>query len=282
MGTYVKIKKSLFMNKKLSKIQNWKYSSFESLKVGSSLGHKSLYLSKTRFWHPLMSNYILGIRNDITIINTEKTKRCILKAFYMVALLLKKRGHILVINTNPEFSRICKNFSLLTLQNKTNLISPNFSKYSHLKSPTLSYCCYKWVGGTLTNWKQVSKAIYTFALFTERCEPFLKNNSIEFPKYQKIKDCFQGLLTNKNGKVFLTFNEKPDLIFLMNPNENRNIINEANHLSIPIVAFTESNTDLKGISYPIPINNYSSEVLYYCLKKIVLLSSSSVGLGTNY
>jgi small subunit ribosomal protein S2 len=260
------------MDKKQRKTQKWKYASYHNLKVGSNLGNKSLYLSKTKFWHPLMSNYILGVRNGVSIINTQQTKQYMLKAFYMIALILRKKGHVLVINTNPEFSRICKNFSILTLQNKTNFIYKNYDKYNHLKSSSISYCCYKWIGGTLTNWKQVSKAIYTFAKFSERCESFLIQNNIEFPKYQKVKDCFEGLLTNKNGKIFLTFSEKPDLIFLMNPNENRNIINEANHLSIPIIAFAESNTNLIGISYPIPINNYSIDVIYYCLKKIVQIS----------
>lgn len=269
----IKIKKVyIMMNKKQRKTHNWKYSSFKNLKAGNNLGHKSLYLSKTRFWHPLMSNYILGVRNGISIINTQQTKKSLLKAFYMAALILKKKGHILVINTNPDFSRVCKNFSILTLQNKTNFAYKNYSKYSHLKTPLISYCCYKWIGGTLTNWKQVSRAIYTYAKFSERCESFLIHNNIEFPKYQKIKNCFEGLLKNKNGKIFLTFNEKPDLIVLMNPNENRNIINEANHLSVPIVAFAESNTNLQGISYPIPVNNYSINFIYYCLKKLVQIS----------
>lgn len=260
------------MNQKQFKKDDWTSSSYASLKIGINLGHKSLYLSKTKFWHPLMSDYLLGIRNGVSIISTQQTKKCLLKAFYMIALILRKKGHILVINTNPEFYRLCKNLSILTLQNKTSFIYKNSYKYSKLKSSSISYCCYKWVGGTLTNWKQISKSVLTFAKFSERCEPFLINNNIEFPKYKKIKDCFQGLLTNQNGKIFLTFNEKPDLVFLMNPNENRNIINEANHLHIPIIAFTESNTDLKGITYPIPVNNYSIIFIYYCLKKIIKIS----------
>ncbi len=58
----------------------------------------------------------------------------------------------------------------------------------------------------------------------------------------------------------------------MNPNENRNIINEANRLQIPVIALTESNTDLKDITYPIPCNIFSIYFIYYCLKKIIKIS----------
>lgn len=254
------------------KKDDWKYSSYGSLKVGTNLGHKPFSLTKTKFWHPLMSDYLLGVRNDVSIINAQQTKQCLLKAFYLISLILKKKGHILIVNTNPDFHRICKNFSILTLQNTVHFLHQNSSKYEKLKSSSISYCCYKWIGGTLTNWKQISKSVLTFAKFSERCESFLINNNIEFPKYKKIKDCFQGLLTNQKGKIFLTFNEKPDLIFLMNPNENKDIINEANHLHIPVIAFAESNTNINGVTYPIPVNNGSLNIIYYCLKKILKIS----------
>lgn len=233
--------------------KTWWISSWQDIKTGINLGHKSIRLSKSNFWHPLMSNYILGIKNGISIFNTQQTRKSLLRAFFLIALILKKKGHILIINTNPEFFRICK-----------NLISP-----THKQGPSqLSYSGYKWIGGTLTNWKQVSKSVLTFAKFSQRCEKFLIQNSIDFPRYKKIKKCFQGLV---GGKGFLAFHEKPDLIFLINPNESRNIIAEANRLDIPVIALVESNTNLNGISYPIPTNNYSINFVYYCLKKLVYL-----------
>ena len=73
---------------------------------------------------------------------------------------------------------------------------------------------------------------------------------------------FSRVNTETKGKTSLAFNEKPDLIFILNPNENQNIVLEANKLHIPIIAFTESNTNIKGIS----ISN-SNEYLFneFCL-----------------
>lgn len=305
-----------------------------ALKNGVHVGHKFLRLSKTNFWHPLMAQYFLGIRHGISLLDPVQTRKCLLRAFYVIALVLKtknaflpnitlsgksknriqgnlgtlskgkkklpcylvtskrpsyqvtsknlsnhnvefkntqkeiqRKGNILIVNTNPEFSQLCKNLSVLTLHNKNKNYLPN------INSSSLSYVHYKWVGGTLTNWKQVSKSVLTYAKFAERCEKFLYRNNIEFPRYKKIKECFHGLIRKKGGQVYLAFNEKPDLVFLMNPNENRHIIAEANKMWIPVVALVESNTCLKGISYPIPANAYSAFFIYYCLKKILKIST---------
>jgi ribosomal protein S2 len=197
--------------------------------------------------------------------------------FFFITLLFKSNGHLLVINTNPEYFVLNKNLSLLTLQ--TNPIFFNksitiYKKYKTLRTSKISYCSFKWVGGTLTNWKQISKSVLTFAKFSERCEKFLLKNNIDFPRYKKIKTCFEGLIRKQHNKTLLAFYEKPDIIFLVNPNENKNIISEANKLHIPVIAFAGSNTDIKGITYPIPLNTYSMSFVYYCLKKIIKISIS--------
>lgn len=251
----------------------WEKSIQHQFKTGTSIGHKSINLSKKKYWHPLMSDFLLGIRHKIAIFNSYILQKNILQAFYMIALVLKNNGHILIINTNPDYSNLARNLSLLTLQKKSNFSNSVVTKYAHLYTPNISYCCYKWVGGTLTNWKQISRSVLTFAKFSERCENFLVKNNIEFPRYKKIKTHFQGLLSKKHtNQTTLAFYEKPDVVFLVNPNENRNIIVEANKLHIPVVAFVESNTNIKGITYPIPVNIYSISFIYYCIKKILLIS----------
>lgn len=259
---------NIFSSKKLVS------SVISDFKNGVPIGHKSMNLSKKKFWHPFMTQYLLGIRHDIAIINPYITKKCVLRAFYMIALLMKQGGHVLIINTNPEYSSLSRNLSLLTLQNKktSSQIVSMYQKYKSLRTGMISYCCYKWIGGTLTNWKQISRSVLTFAKFSDRCEKFLIKNNIEFPRYKKIRTCFEGLIQKRSTHTTLAFYEKPDAIFLLNPNENQNIIREASKLHIPVIAFTESNTNIKGITYPIPLNTYSMNFIYYCLKKLVKLA----------
>lgn len=260
------------MNSKI--FHNWLNVSNKSFNKGIHFGHKSIRLSKTPFWHPLMSDYFLGIRQNVSLLNTQQTLKYVLRAFHIIALILKQKGRLLVINTNPDFFRLCNNLTNLTLKGNTKLLNVPFStrKSKKLKTPLVSYVSYKWIGGSLTNWKQVSKSVLTFAKFSERCETFLVKNNINFPKYTRVKKCFQGLLYKEKQKMLLAFNQKPDLIFLLNPNENKSILNEAFRLNIPVIALTESSTNPKEITYPIPVNNYSIKFIYYCLKKIIKMA----------
>ena len=288
------------MNSKI--FHNWLNVSSKNFNKGINFGHKSIKLAKTNFWHPLMSDYFLGIRQNVSLFSTQQTLKCLLRAFHIIALILRQKGRILIINTNPEFFRLCNNLTNMTLigkykapeenlafpqskiedsqsqwfiertANEFSQLNTKTSNYRSLKTPLISYVSYKWIGGTLTNWKQISKSVLTFAKFSERCEKFLVKNGIDFPKYTRVKKCFQGLLYKENQKMSLAFNQKPDLIFLINPNENQSILNEAYRLHIPVIAFTESSTNPKEINYPIPVNNYSIKFIYFCLKKIIKMA----------
>ncbi len=283
---------------------HWLKLSATNLNRGVHFGHKSIRFSKTPFWHPLMSDFFLGVRDRVSVLNARQTLKCLLRAFHIIALVLNKKGRILVVNTNPEFFRLCNNLTNLTLK-ETSLSSfqGNSSRvFFHRKNanqlkeksmfgssqkqhpwlekkkvpgfqtPLLSYVSYKWIGGTLTNWKQISRSVSTFAKFSERCQDFLMNTRLDFPKFHRVKKCFQGLLYKEKGQMVLAFKKKPDLIFLINPNENQSILNEAYLLEIPVIAFIESNTNPKHISFPIPVNNYSIKFMYFCLKKIIKMA----------
>lgn len=266
------------MNSKI--FHNWLNISSKNFNKGIHFGHKSIRLAKTPFWHPLMSDYFSGIRDNVSLLNTQQSLKCILRAFHIIALILKQKGRILVINTNPEFFRLCNNLTHLTLLDTSKFVTNSFyrnfknntKKTKKFKTPLISYVSYKWIGGTLTNWKQISKSVLTFAKFSERCEKFLVKNNINFPKYMRVKKCFQGLLYKEKQQMYLAFNQQPDLIFLINPNENQGILNEAFRLNIPVIALTESSTNSTKITYPIPVNNYSIKFIYFCLKKIIKMA----------
>ena len=82
---------------------------------------------------------------------------------------------------------------------------------------------------------------------------------------------FQGLKTENFTKQI----KRPDLIFLINPNENRHVVEEAVSLNIPVIAITDSNTNLLGISFPIPGNSSSIEFVHYCLQWITRIIGKS-------
>ena len=180
-----------------------------------------------------------------------------------IFFFLKKKKRILIVNTNPEYANLIENFYRSTLH----------------KNVSVCYCNEKWVGGFLTNWKQVCRSIQTYMAFSERFETFISKNNINFPRYKKMSMSFQGLKKQylKKRPVFLNKADynRPDLIFLINPNENRHVVEEAVSLNIPVVAITDSNTNLYGISYPIPGNSNSIEFVHYCLQWIARFALKS-------
>jgi len=72
--------------------------------------------------------------------------------------------------------------------------------------------------------------------------------------------------------VFHKWNDGlPDVIFLINPEENQNVLREANLLKIPVIALTDSNTKISGIDYMIPGNVQSIKFVYWFLNCMTII-----------
>lgn len=269
------------MNKNIkisSQNQNPLEISSDDFLMGSHFGHQSLPITSRSAWNPNIATHHLGLRNNIAFLNPVQTQKSLLRAFYVLAGVLKNKGHVVVINTSSDFTKLSNYVSGYSFHNKNN---QEQNQYLFLDSLSVSSCYYKWVSGTLTNYKQVSKSIHSYVKFSQ----FFTNNQgeedkeLDFPRYHKVKKSFQGYLrkdnnnttnNNKRNTMKMSLPEKPDLIFIMNPLENQNAIFEANKLHIPVIALTQTNTDCKGIDYPIPCNP-SVEFTYYIFKKIIQL-----------
>ena len=123
-------------------------------------------------WEKMMSPFLIGSRNDIFIFNLELTLVCLKQVLKVLENIRKKNGHILFVNTSSKYSELVKN-----TDGKLNQ----------------SYVNDRWVGGTLTNWKQVSESIFLFKKFSFQFETFMKIYNIQIPVYQKAKKRYEGL-----------------------------------------------------------------------------------------
>ena len=122
------------MNSKI--FHNWLNVSSKSFNKGINFGHKSIRLAKTNFWHPLMSDYFLGIRQNVSLFSTQQTLKCLLRAFHIIALILRQKGRLLIINTNPEFFRLCNNLTNMTLIGKYKASEENLA---HINTKISNY-----------------------------------------------------------------------------------------------------------------------------------------------
>lgn len=222
------------------------------LKNKSFLGHKIEKNLGMRGVHPSMAYYLAGARKNISVIEITFSIKYLVKTLYILFSIIRKKGHILVINTNPNFSNLINTFAL-----KTANLRDSFS-----------FCNSKWVGGTLTNWNQISKSIKTFIKFSQRFGLFITQNNIHFPRYKKLKKSFQNFIPKPSSQVKL---KKPDILFITNPNDNQIVLLEARQLNIPVIALTDTNSNLSFITYPIPVNNNSIFIIHFYFSWIIRL-----------
>ena len=220
----------------------------DSIQAKAHIAHKSLNVVGKKRIHPYSVGGSLGCKNKHVITNPHQTLQGFLKGLGVISFFCKKNLSLLIVSTNPDSAFLIENF---------------FHK-TDLKHYPVYYCNEKWVGGLLTNWKQVSKRVETYIKFSERFESFILRNHINFPSYKKMASCFQGLKKQNNPAQV----RRPDLIFLVNPNDNRHVVEEAVSLNIPVIAITDSNTNLLGITFPIPGNSNSLFFVHYCLQWI--------------
>ena len=67
-----------------------------------------------------------------------------------------------------------------------------------------------WVGGCLTNWKEISKSVAILLYFSKRFDRFIKQNNIHFLAFKKMKNSFQGFIDIEREQLLLK--EKPQLL----------------------------------------------------------------------
>ena len=192
--------------------------------------------------------------------------------FLKCLVKLKQKIRVLFLNTNPEFAKLVKTHGRLSQQYYINT---------------------KWVGGTLTNWKRVSKSIKAYHKFHSKWQPVLtsqlgtEESDVLFPQLKKMTKCFSGyhnllLFANvlkkgkkknpsfKNVVKIKPIIEKPDVLIVLDASSNQEAIKEANSINVPVLAFVPTNTNVltKGITFPIPANTDQIEFINFCLNWI--------------
>merc|ERR1719195_2035145 len=115
----------------------------------------------------------------------------------------------------------------------------------------MPYCDSRFVGGLLSNFKQVRKGVQKMKqLRLEREQGAWK---VESAQVQEKKKLMIGRLIRKyQGVVDMT--ELPDILICIDEVKERHPINEATRLGIPVVCLCDSNSDPTFIDLPIPGN----------------------------
>jgi small subunit ribosomal protein S2 len=205
------------------------------LEAGVHFGHH------TRRWNPKMEPYIFGKRNNIHIINLEKTVPMLYEALETIQSIAKNGGKFLFVGTKRSASQLISQAAI------------NCGQY---------YVNHRWLGGMLTNWETVSKSIKKLKNLEERIESgeinsLTKKEKLNIERQKEKLDLTLGGIKNMNGI--------PDAMFIIDTNKEAIAVLEANNLNIPVIAICDSNTNPSGVDYPIPGNDDALRAIsLYC------------------
>lgn len=210
------------------------------LEAGAHFGHKASR------WHPKMAPYIHSKRQGAHIINLEKTVEALNEALPAIAEVAKADKKILFVGTKKQMKEIVK---------------------AAAESVEMPYVTVRWVGGTLTNVETVNRQIRKLKDLEKRmASGELENrySKLEVQRFQEEID----LLNERYGGI-KDMSEQPAAIIVVDANEDKNAIREANTLRIPVFAITDTNVDPTNIDHVIPCNDDAIKATQLILDYIV-------------
>ena len=195
------------------------------LEAGVQFGHQ------TKRWNPKMKEYIFTSRDDIYIINLEKTVECMEKAYEEIKKIAENGGKFLFVGTKKQASEVC-------IEEATR--SESF------------YVTERWLGGTLTNFRTIRRRVRRL----EEIENMEKDGSFELlPKKEVIGLKKEYDKLNKVLCGIRNMDRLPNALIIVDPKKEINAIREARKLNIPVIGIVDTNCDPDDVDFVIPGND---------------------------
>ena len=195
------------------------------LEAGVHFGHQK------RRWNPKMKEYIYTTRDDIYIIDLQKTARAIEKAYAALQEIAENGGKILFVGTKKQAQEAAEENAT-----RTNMYFINE----------------RWLGGTLTNFKTIKSRIRRM----EEIEKMEADGTFDLlPKKEVagLKKEYEKL--NKNLRGIRDMKKVPDALIIVDPRKEEIAIKEARILGIPVFGIVDTNCDPDMVDYVIPGND---------------------------
>ncbi len=222
----------------------------QMLEAGVHFGHQ------TRYWNPKMAPFIFGSRNNIHIINLEKTLPLFNDAMNYLGSLAARRGKILLVGTKRNASEHIKR---------------------EAQRCNMPYVNFRWLGGMLTNFKTIKQSIKRLkeleAMETEGgFERFNKKEALSLRREREKLERSLGGIKDMDGL--------PDALFVIDIGHEKIAVSEARKLGIPVVGVVDTNHNPDNIDHMIPGNDDSMRsIQLYCQSVSEAILSGQVSMG---
>ena len=195
------------------------------LEAGVHFGHQK------RRWNPKMKEYIYTSRDDIYIIDLQKTVKQIEEAYEALKKIAANGGTVLYVGTKKQAQEAMEESA-----NRTNMFFVNE----------------RWLGGTLTNFRTIKNRIKRL----DEIEKMESDGVFEaLPKKEVIKIRKEYDKLNKNLRGIRNMKKLPNALIIVDPRSEETAIKEARKLKIPVFGIVDTNCDPDMVDYVIPAND---------------------------
>ena len=195
------------------------------LEAGVQFGHQK------RRWNPKMKEYIYTSRDDIYIIDLQKTVKMLEEAYDAMKKIAEAEGKVLFVGTKKQAQEAAEENAVRTDNYFVNE---------------------RWLGGTLTNFRTIRSRIKRM----EDIENMEKDGVFNLlPKKEVIKIRKEYDKLNKNLRGIREMRKLPNALVIVDPKKEEIAIKEARILGIPVFGVVDTNCDPDMVDYVIPGND---------------------------
>ena len=195
------------------------------LEAGVQFGHQK------RRWNPKMKEYIFTTRDDIYIIDLQKTVKKLEEAYEAMKEIAANGGKVLYVGTKKQAQEAAEECATRT---------------------GMYFVNERWLGGTLTNFKTIRSRIRRM----EEIEKMETDGTFEaLPKKEVIQIKKEYEKLNKNLRGIREMKKSPQAMVIVDPRKEDIAIKEARILGIPVFGIVDTNCDPDMVDYVIPGND---------------------------
>lgn len=195
------------------------------LEAGVHFGHQ------TKRWNPKMAPYIFAERNNIYIIDLQKTVKKFEEAYQAISNIVQEGGEILFVGTKKQAREGIKEEAIRC---------------------GMFHVSERWLGGMLTNFKTMKLRINRL----KELERMEEDGTFEsLPKKEVIKLRHEKEKLERNLGGIKEMKRLPGALFIVDTRKEQIAIKEARRLGIPIIAIVDTNCDPEEVDYVIPGND---------------------------
>lgn len=218
-------------------VKKARVSAEELFEAGAHFGHQ------VKRWNPKMKKYIWGKKAGIHIFDLEKTVTKLDEACDALTKLAAEGKNIVLVGTKRQAKDIVK---AVAMENK------------------IGYVTERWLGGIITNWKQVKTRIDKMLDLTKKREAgelkkYTKKEQILFDReIAKLEKFLGGLADLKIA---------PEVLVIIDTHKERSAVREAKNRGLTVIGVVDTNSNPDDINYAVPMNDDATKAIEIVVKQ---------------